>query len=87
MASAADQQHPLGRLGHLLGLIRFSHTIFALPFAALATVMAITAPLPSDGSPADQRVTLGITQLVGIVLCMVFAQHRDGVQSFGRCGV
>ncbi|MBD16072.1 MAG: hypothetical protein CMJ72_13070 [Planctomycetaceae bacterium] len=27
-------------IGHLLSLIRFSHTIFALPFAMLAAMMA-----------------------------------------------
>ena len=37
------------RLRDWLGLIRFSHTIFALPFAALATAMAFAAPLPDGG--------------------------------------
>ena len=82
MTAATERRHPLGKLGHLLGLIRFSHTIFALPFAALATVMAITAPLPGDGLAADQRVSLGAAQLVGIVLCMVFA--RSAAMAFNR---
>ncbi len=82
MAAAADQRHPLGKLGHLLGLIRFSHTIFALPFAALATVMAITAPLSGDGISGDQRVSLKLTQVLGILLCMVFA--RSAAMAFNR---
>ncbi len=32
------------RLRHLLEMIRFSHTVFALPFALLAAVMAWTVP-------------------------------------------
>lgn len=47
---------------HLLELIRFSHTLFALPFALLAAVMAWYA------SPFRGR------DLVGIVLCMVAAR-------------
>ena len=60
-----------------LGLIRFSHTVFALPFAALATVMAFCAPLPSGGSPAFR-----IRDLLGILLCMVFA--RSAAMAFNR---
>jgi 4-hydroxybenzoate polyprenyltransferase len=53
-----------------LGLIRFSHTIFALPFAALATVMALTTPMPGS----DQTPNVRIRDLIGIVLCMVLAR-------------
>jgi 4-hydroxybenzoate polyprenyltransferase len=60
-----------------LGLIRFSHTIFALPFAALATVMAYTTALPSGGQPA-----LRWRDLAGILLCMVFA--RSAAMAFNR---
>lgn len=65
------------RIADWLGLIRFSHTIFALPFAALATVMAIATPLPSGESPP-----LRIQHLVGILLCMVFA--RSAAMAFNR---
>jgi 4-hydroxybenzoate polyprenyltransferase len=47
---------------HFLELIRFSHTIFALPFALLAAVMAW------------QLSPFGWQQLVGILLCMVTAR-------------
>lgn len=60
-----------------LGLIRFSHTIFALPFAALATVMAFATPLPSGLSP-----TFRIRDVLGIVLCMVMA--RSAAMAFNR---
>lgn len=65
------------RMGDWLGLIRFSHTIFALPFAAFATVMAFTTPLPSGGFP-----TLRFRDLIGILLCMVLA--RSAAMAFNR---
>ena len=64
-------------LGDWLGLIRFSHTIFALPFAALATAMAFSGPLPDGGYPIFR-----FRDLVGILLCMVFA--RSAAMAFNR---
>lgn len=66
-----------GKLSDWLGLIRFSHTIFALPFAALATVMALVAPLPSGSHP-----TFRLRDMAGILLCMVFA--RSAAMAFNR---
>jgi 4-hydroxybenzoate polyprenyltransferase len=66
-----------GNWRHYLGLIRFSHTLFALPFAALATVMALVTPLPSGTSP-----TFRWRDLLGILLCMVFA--RSAAMAFNR---
>lgn len=66
-----------GRASDWLGLIRFSHTIFALPFAALATAMAFAAPLPSGGNPAFR-----VRDLIGILFCMVFA--RSAAMAFNR---
>lgn len=68
---------PLERFNRLLGLIRFSHTIFALPFAALAAVLAVTAPLPGGG-----RVEVGMRHWLGLLLCMVFA--RSVAMAFNR---
>jgi 4-hydroxybenzoate polyprenyltransferase len=65
------------RWTQLLGLIRFSHTVFALPFALLATIMAICTPLPDGGA-----VTLGWRQFVGILLCMILA--RGTAMAFNR---
>ncbi|MCO8123656.1 putative 4-hydroxybenzoate polyprenyltransferase [Stieleria sp. TO1_6] len=64
-------------LSDWLGLIRFSHTLFALPFAALATVMALATPLP-DGT----LVTARALDLLGILLCMVTA--RSAAMAFNR---
>jgi 4-hydroxybenzoate polyprenyltransferase len=53
----------------LLELIRFSHTVFALPFAMLAAVMAWTAGARSE-PPRNWRWQ----ELAGIVICMVAAR-------------
>jgi 4-hydroxybenzoate polyprenyltransferase len=64
---------------HLLGLIRFSHTIFALPFALLAAVMAWTTPAPA-GSPIE--TSFRWQHLLGILICMVGA--RSAAMAFNR---
>ncbi len=65
------------RLRHLLEMIRFSHTLFALPFALLAAVMAWAANAHSQPS-----VPFRWQQLAGILLCMVFA--RSAAMAFNR---
>lgn len=61
-----------------LELIRFSHTVFALPFALLSAVAAwrITA--------GEGRFSLAelLRQLVGVMACMVFA--RSAAMAFNR---
>jgi 4-hydroxybenzoate polyprenyltransferase len=54
----------LSRLRLLLGMIRFSHTIFALPFALSSAVLAWKTK--AEG--------FSWRDLLGIVLCMVFAR-------------
>lgn len=76
---SATSNRASSRLSSILELIRFSHTIFALPFAALATVMALTAPLPGGGGALPP---LRVRDLVGIALCMVFA--RSAAMAFNR---
>jgi 4-hydroxybenzoate polyprenyltransferase len=61
----------LARFQKLLEMIRFSHTVFALPFALLSAVLAWQTP----GS-------FRWLDLVGIVLCMVFA--RSTAMAFNR---
>jgi len=51
-------------------LIRFSHTIFALPFALLASWWAWLLPSPVDGNP----IVFRMQDLAGILLCMVAAR-------------
>jgi 4-hydroxybenzoate polyprenyltransferase len=58
-------------------MIRFSHTLFALPFALLAAVMAWTA-----GARSDPPVPFRWQDLLGIVLCMVTA--RSAAMAFNR---
>jgi 4-hydroxybenzoate polyprenyltransferase len=70
------------KLSDWLGLIRFSHTIFALPFAALATVMAFAAPLPGSAFPGGQPPAFRWQDIVGVLLCMVFA--RSAAMAFNR---
>src|SRR5687768_14355804 len=67
----------LRTLRHLLEMIRFSHTLFALPFALLAAVMAWTTPA-SDGSAVSFRWQ----HLAGILICMVGA--RSAAMAFNR---
>jgi len=63
-------------LRHLLEMIRFSHTVFALPFAMLAAVMAWT-------TPADEfEVGFRWSHLLGILICMVCA--RSAAMAFNR---
>jgi 4-hydroxybenzoate polyprenyltransferase len=83
----------LGRIRLLLGLIRFSHTVFALPFALSSAVLAWRDRWEDEHSgevwrsissappayPFWQRVVL---DLVGILLCMVFA--RSAAMAFNR---
>ena len=62
----------LSKIRYLLELIRFSHTVFALPFALLSAALAWRNP----DSPFSW------VQLVGVVLCMVFA--RSAAMAFNR---
>ncbi|HKI33016.1 MAG TPA: UbiA-like polyprenyltransferase [Gemmataceae bacterium] len=64
-----------GRLRLLLGLIRFSHTVFALPFALSSAVLAWR----EDESINGRQFAL---DLVGILLCMAFA--RSAAMAFNR---
>ena len=60
------------QLRHFLELIRFSHTVFALPFAMLSAVIAWSVP----GSEFRWR------DLIGILVCMVTA--RSAAMGFNR---
>lgn len=63
------------RVRHILEMIRFSHTLFALPFALLAACLAWRQN-SRDGVP------FRLQELAGIVLCMVFA--RSLAMAFNR---
>jgi 4-hydroxybenzoate polyprenyltransferase len=66
----------LQRLRMMLEMIRFSHTVFALPFALLGAVMAWT------GLPQEPAIVVRPRDWLGIVLCMVFA--RSTAMAFNR---
>lgn len=63
----------------LLELIRFSHTVFALPFAMLSSVMAWTAPLPEG---VAGQIGFRWLHLLAILICMVAA--RSAAMAFNR---
>lgn len=61
----------LSRIGNYLSLIKFSHTIFALPFALLGFFLAVL-----------DAGELELPDLLLVVLCMVFA--RSAAMAFNR---
>lgn len=69
-------------------LVRFSHTIFALPFALLAALMAWFANTQTAWYQAYPQMEgvphelFRVQDLVGILLCMVFA--RNTAMAFNR---
>ncbi len=67
----------ISRVRHLLEMIRFSHTIFALPFALLAAVMAWSTP-----TAAGHAVSFRWHHLLGILICMAAA--RSAAMAFNR---
>ena len=63
----------LRRLADILGMIKFSHTLFALPFALLGAALAARTDAGWAARPRDW---------VGIVLCMATA--RSAAMAFNR---
>ena len=68
-ASPAPRTSVVQRIVHLLEMIRFSHTLFALPFALLSAVMAWT-----QSARQSPPVAFRYGDLFGIVICMVCAR-------------
>jgi 4-hydroxybenzoate polyprenyltransferase len=71
---------------HLLELVRFSHTLFALPFALLAALMAWTTPVViTPHSPLTTHHSppaFHWHHLLGLLICMVGA--RSAAMAFNR---
>ena len=63
-----------------LSLVKFAHTIFAMPFAAVGFVYAY-ATLPAGAHDA----AWWLTRAVQVLLCMVFA--RNTAMGFNRWAV
>src|SRR6266436_9015343 len=71
-AAVHPSPRPPGILRRMLEMIRFSHTLFALPFALLSAALAWKTS-PEGFAWLD---------LLGILLCMVFA--RSAAMAFNR---
>ena len=69
----------MSKVGDYLSLVKFSHTIFAMPFALLAFVYAVKS---SPELLVDNGVDWWVMLLVKVVLCMVFA--RNVAMGFNR---
>lgn len=65
-----------GRVKQYLSLVKFSHTVFALPFALIGFVLAVLTHSVSFDAP-----TIGL-MLLKMLLCMVFA--RSAAMAFNR---
>jgi 4-hydroxybenzoate polyprenyltransferase len=59
------------------GLVRFSHTLFAMPFAILGGLMAFGL-----NSRLGEQFSFRVFDLIGILLCMVFM--RNAAMGFNR---
>lgn len=68
---------PASTLRTYLELVRFSHTVFALPFALMAALIAFSQPVGGDAQAAAWP-----RQLAGILVCMVTA--RTAAMAFNR---
>ncbi|MDO4573577.1 MAG: 4-hydroxybenzoate octaprenyltransferase [Planctomycetia bacterium] len=66
----------VGKIRKYLELIRFSHTLFAMPFALLAAAMAWF------GDGISPTLPFRVWDWVGILVCMVFA--RAAAMAFNR---
>ncbi len=70
----------LQTLRHLLELIRFSHTLFALPFALMAAMMAWH--LQAEATCTTTLAAVHWQEVVGILVCMITA--RSAAMAFNR---
>ncbi len=71
MSTSTTTSRSLFPVSEFLGLIRFSHTIFALPFALLASILAW-----------HEKGQFRWIELTGVLLAMVFA--RSAAMAFNR---
>jgi 4-hydroxybenzoate polyprenyltransferase len=62
----------LRSLGNYFSLVKFSHTVFAMPFALIGFALAVS----------DERYSFSWRLLILVVLCMVFA--RNSAMGFNR---
>jgi 4-hydroxybenzoate polyprenyltransferase len=79
MSHASHEPHPQRwqLVRSFLEMIRFSHTVFALPFCLLACVFAIVVPSQLELTPVQLSL-----RIVAVLLCMVTA--RSAAMAFNR---
>lgn len=77
VSGAAKARDTKGIVRRFLELVRFSHTVFALPFAALAVVLSMT----SGGFPVLSRTVI-VLRCLAVLVCMVSA--RSAAMAFNR---
>ncbi len=70
---------PFAMIKNYLSLIKFSHTIFAMPFAVIGFFLASPLPLQEERG-TNSQINWGLFLL--IILCMVFA--RSAAMAFNR---
>jgi 4-hydroxybenzoate polyprenyltransferase len=92
--SSFAARKPIGMIRKYLSLVKFSHTIFAMPFAligfalgvmALLQIPGVKAPVEAWDTPVERFSLFFIHQwhlFVLVVLCMVFA--RSAAMAFNR---
>ena len=66
----------MGKIIDYLRLVKFSHTIFAMPFALMSFVYAVKSS-PEDLSNSNPYWWAVL--LVQVVLCMIFVRKGQGV--------
>jgi 4-hydroxybenzoate polyprenyltransferase len=65
-------RHPFGRLGETLAMVRFSHTLFAMPFALMGMILA------ARGLPAPRAIFWIVVAMVGArTAAMTFNRIAD----------
>ncbi|MFM7036055.1 MAG: UbiA-like polyprenyltransferase [Planctomycetia bacterium] len=78
---AGTLPRPLSRLRTYLELVRFSHTIFAMPFAIMAALIAVRYGIDQPAS-GGMEWTRWLRLIGGIIACMVAA--RTAAMAFNR---
>jgi 4-hydroxybenzoate polyprenyltransferase len=67
---------------HYLSLIKFSHTIFAMPFALIGFMLGWTSPYNQIQEVDGSFSTDAIRVFIAVIACMVFA--RSAAMAFNR---
>ncbi len=72
---------PLGKIKQYLSLIKFSHTVFALPFALIGFILGVLQ-VKGTGALPDTTPTYWLLAFGKMLLCMIFA--RSAAMAFNR---